>query len=112
MSPIDSRAKGAQAEREVVNLLRDLTGIHVVRTRTPGAASDVGDVAGLDNVLIEVKAHANIARSISEGIPQARAAAERTRRDWPTVWVRRPGGRYVVVMEPDAWLSMWREASA
>jgi len=110
MSPIDSRAKGNRCEQEVVNLLRDLSGFHVVRTRTPGTASDVGDIANLPHCVVEVKGHTNIARSISEGIPQARAASERTKQPWPTVWVRRPGGRYVVVMEPEFFLAMHREA--
>lgn len=109
---IDSRAKGAQAERDVVNLIRDLSGHHVVRTRTPGTAADCGDVANLPQTVVEVKAHANIARSISEGIPQARAASERTGQPWPTVWVRRPGGRFVVVMEPDVFLALHREATS
>ncbi len=111
MSGNRSRRKGASAEVEVAHLIADLSGYHCLRTRTPGAAADVGDIAGLPNTVVEVKNRASIAEAIAEGLPQAQAASERTGWRWPTVWVRRPGGRYVVCMTPETFLALHREAT-
>jgi len=109
---LNSRAKGARAEVEAVKLIHDLTGYPTRRLRGPGANADAGDIGGVPGCVVEVKDRVNVGESISIGIPQARAAAQRTGTPWPTVWVRLRGGRWVVVMEPDAWAAMHRAATA
>ena len=112
MSPVNSREKGARAERELVKLIGDLSGYHVARTRTPGQAADIGDLSGLPQVVIESKDWANNGAAVRAALPQARAAAERIGVPYPTAWIRMVGGFWFVAMEPEIFLAMHREVVA
>lgn len=49
------RAKGTAAETAVVNYLRDEYGFRRVERRALHGTNDKGDIAGIENVVIEVK---------------------------------------------------------
>lgn len=108
---VNSRAKGARAEVELVKLIGDLSGFHMARTRTPGQAADIGDLSGLPGCVVEAKNMASIAAAVNEALPQARAAAERLGVPYPTAWIRRPRGRWFVALDPDIFLALLREAT-
>lgn len=103
------RLKGDRAEREVLSFLRDQLGDHLTRARGEGD-NDHGDVAGLPNCVVQVKNYADMLRAIRDGLEGARAQRDNAGLLWGAAFVRRRGGRYVVVMDPEDWVSMYREA--
>ena len=108
LSPAGRKAKGDRAEREVLAFLRDHLGDHLVRARLEGS-NDHGDVVGLPGCVAQVKNYADVARAMREGLE---GAAEQKRNAgvlWGAAFVRRPGGRYVVCMDAEDWISMFRE---
>jgi len=109
---VNSREKGARAEREAVKLITDLSGYRMSRTRTPGQAADIGDLSGLPHAVVEVKDWANNGAAVRAALPQARAAAERLGVPYPTAWIRMVGGFWFVAMEPAVFLELHREAVA
>lgn len=109
---VNSREKGARAERELAKLITDLSGYHMSRTRTPGQAADIGDLVGLPGCVVEAKHWANHGAAVRAALPQAREAAERLGVPYPTAWIRMVGGFWFVAMEPDVFLSLHREAVA
>lgn len=108
LSATGRRAKGDRAEREVLALLRDHLGDHLVRARLEGT-NDHGDIVGLPSCVVQVKNYADVARAMREGLEGA--AAQKANADvlWGAAFVRRPGGRYVVCMDAEDWISMFRE---
>jgi hypothetical protein len=106
-----SLERGKRAEREVVALVAALTGWEV-RRRLAGRSDDVGDLEGLPDCTVQVKSYVDITRAMNEallGLPAQQTAA-RTR--YAAAFIRRPGGRYVVAMEPSQFLDLLREATA
>lgn len=104
--------KGDKAEREIAGLLVELTGWPVRRKLGAGRADDTGDLDGVPMTTVQVKNYADLTRAIREGLHDLRA--QRTNADTPfaALMVRRPGGRWIVVMEPDQWAALTREATA
>lgn len=103
------RAKGDRAEREVLALLRDDLGDHLVRARLEGV-NDHGDIAGVGCCAIQVKNYADISRAMREGVAGAAVQKANAGLQWGAAFVRRPGGVYVVCMDTEDWISMYREA--
>lgn len=103
--------KGDKAEREVLNFLRDHLGDHLTRNRLAGL-EDRGDIGGVADCAIQVKSYADISRAMREGLVGAAEQKARAGVQWGAVFVRRPGGRYVVCMSPEDWVSMYREGTA
>jgi len=101
--------KGDRAEREVLQFLRDNLGDHVVRTRLEGA-NDHGDFAGLPEMVVQSKNYADVVRAIREGLAGVAEQKQNAGLMWGCVFVRRRGGRYVVCMDAEDWMSMYREA--
>lgn len=103
------RAKGDRAEREVLGFLRDHLGDHLVRARLEGE-NDHGDIAGVGRCAIQVKNYQDVSRAMREGLEGAAAQKANAGLMWGAAFVRRPGGRYVVCMDAEDWISMYREA--
>lgn len=108
----NSRDKGDRGEREVVKLIHDLSGHPAHRLRTPGHQADMGDIGGVPNTVVEVKWWTDPIAAIRQALPQAQRASERSGDDWPTAWVRLHGGKWVVVMEPETFFALHREATS
>lgn len=104
-----SQAKGDRAEREVQKLIREHTGCEAPRLRLTG--QDVGDLR-LPDCVIQVKSYADMVRAVREGLEDCTEQQSRAGLPFGATFVRRPGGRYIVVMTPDQFFSMWREAVA
>jgi hypothetical protein len=102
------KRKGDKAERETLELLRDHLGEHLTRNRLEGA-NDHGDIT-LPHCAVQVKSYADIARAIREGLEGMRDQKVNANVPWGSVFVRRRGGRYMVVMDAEDWISMYREA--
>jgi hypothetical protein len=110
MSPINSRDKGARAEREAAELLFLHLGIKAYRLRTPGEDADRGDLGGVPNTTIEVKNRDSLTSSLA-GLEQCERAQERNGHDFGATLIRRPGGRWMVCLTPAQFAALWREAT-
>ena len=110
MSPINSRDKGARAEREAADLLWMHLGVKPYRLRTPGEDADRGDLGGVPNTTIEVKNRDSLTSSLA-GLEQCERAQERNGHDFGATLIRRPGGRWFVALTPAQFAALWRLAS-
>jgi hypothetical protein len=57
-----------------------------------------------------VASYADINRAIREKLPETVAQQERAKALFGALFCRRKGGGYVVVMTPDQFSTLWREA--
>lgn len=104
--------RGKEAEREVAALLRELSGWPVRRRLQEGRFDDAGDLEGVPNCCVQVKAWASPAEAEAAALrelPTQVAAAGCT---FGAAFVRHRGGRYVVAMTPELFVALLREATA
>lgn len=106
------KTKGDKAEREVQALLRDLLGVPARRKLGAGRADDVGDIDGVPDTCVQVAAYVDVVRALREKVPQCVAQQQRMGATFGATFIRRPGGRYVVMLTPEQWATYWREAVA
>ena len=98
-----SRNKGARAERELANLLRDEYGIHVHRGKVFYREPDI---VGLDGIHPEVKRQDRL--NVHEAMAQAIGASEKRNDGVPAVFFRRDRGEWMVVMRLRDWIRMYK----
>jgi hypothetical protein len=104
-----ARAKGNKAENEVCDFLRSHLGGHVSRGRLEGS-EDRGDIVGTPSLANQVKSYEDVARAINDGLNDVTDQKARAGARWGAVWVRRRGGRYFVVLSPEDFISLYKEA--
>lgn len=107
-----SKAKGDRAEREVQGLIRELLGYPARRKLGAGRLDDVGDIDGVPDTAIQVVAYQDVVRAISEKLPECEQQQARAGATFGATFVRRRGGRYVVVLTPEQWATYVRESAA
>jgi hypothetical protein len=107
-----SRRKGINAEREVAALLSDELGFPVKRRYNLGTHEDVGDLVGLPETCISVANYSSLDRAVREKLPELEQQQARSGATFAAMFCRRRGGKYVVVMSPEAFAALWREAAA
>lgn len=114
-----SKRKGDRAEIEVQELLRELLGVPARRKLGAGRKDDVGDIDGVPDTVIQVANHKDVARAVREKPLECEAQRGRSMSDvhrppWPctfaATFVRLRGGEYRVVLTPEQWATLWREA--
>lgn len=106
-----AKAKGDRAEREVAELIHNLTGHPVRRALGAGRQDDIGDIHGLPDTVIQVANYTDLARASREKVPACEAQQLRAGATFGATFLRRPGKRYVVVLSPDQWATYYREAT-
>lgn len=106
-----SKRKGDKAELEVQTILRDLTGLPIRRALGAGRLDDKGDIEGLTDCVVQVVNRQDIATAIREKLPEAERQRQTAGASFAAVFVRRPGGAYVVCMSPEQFVALWREAA-
>lgn len=106
-----SKRKGDKAELEVQGLLRDLLGVPARRKLGAGRLDDMGDIDGVYSTCISVANYKDIARAIREKLPELHEQQDRMGATFGAMFCRRPGGAYVVVMTPEQFAALWREAA-
>jgi hypothetical protein len=106
-----AKRKGDRAELEVQGLLRE-EGFDARRALGAGRADDMGDIHGIPGTCIQVAAWNDLSRAVREKLPALERQMQNSKSDWGGLFVRRPGGSYVVVMTPGMWTAMLREALA
>jgi hypothetical protein len=107
-----NKRKGDRAELEVQALLRDLLGVPARRKLGAGRTDDMGDIDGVPGTCIQVVNYHDIGRAIREKLPESELQRRRSGCPFAATFVRRPRGRYAVVLTPEQWATLWREATA
>ena len=103
---INSKQKGARGERELARKLRDL-GYDCRRSQQySGLGDSSADVIGLPGIHIEVKRTERL--SLYDAVAQAKRDASGSG-DLPAVFHRRSNCEWVVVMELEDWIEIYRE---
>ena len=105
-----AKAKGDRAELEIARIIADLTGFPARRKLGAGRKDDTGDIDGVPDTTVQVKSYADVGRAVREvladvAIQQANAASL-----FGVGFVRRPGGRWMVVMPVECWAVYARES--
>jgi hypothetical protein len=109
--PHPAKSKGDRAELEAARLLADLTGWPVRRKLGAGRADDTGDLDGIPDTCVQVKSYVDPRRAIAEilaELPQQQANAGTT---FAAGLFRRRGGRWGVVLTPEMFCTLLREAT-
>ena len=97
-----SRNKGANAERELANILRDTWGYSVRRGQVFNHESDL---AGLTGIHPEVKRVERL--NIHEAMEQAKTEAAKREDGLPAVFFRRDRGEWLVTMRLEDWIDLY-----
>jgi hypothetical protein len=106
-----SKSKGDRGERELCHQLTALTGWPVRRKLGVGRADDSGDIDGLPDCCGQAKDYADVQRAVREvlaELPEQHANAGTT---FAAGFVRRPGGRWIAVMDLERFTTLLREAT-
>lgn len=103
---MNSKNKGASGERELAHKLNEY-GYNCRRGQQYCGANGDADVVGLPNIHIECK------RVERLNIYEAVAQAKRDARDGeaPTVFHRKNNEKWLVTMELDEWIKLYKEAN-
>lgn len=107
------KRKGDAAEREVQGILRDLLGVPQARRALgAGRKDDIGDIHGLPDTAIQVANYQSLDRAVREKLPDLERQRTNAGATFAAMFCRRRGGSYVVVMTPEHFSTLWREAAA
>jgi hypothetical protein len=106
-----SKAKGDRSELEVARQLADLTGWPIRRKLGAGRADDTGDLHGIPETTVQVKAYRDITRAIRETLDELPAQQANAGTPFAAGLVRRPGGRWFAVMNLEQLTALLREAT-
>lgn len=114
-----AKRKGDRAELEVQGILRDLLGVPARRALGAGRKDDVGDIHGVPDTVIQVADWKDALRAVREKPLECAAQAQNYVNNnhgfgpaFEATFVRLRGGEYRVVLTPEQWAAMWREAAA
>ena len=97
-----SRRRGANAERELANILRDQYGYDVHRGYVFHHESDM---VGLKGIHPEVKRVEKL--NIHKAMDQAIEESEKRQDGIPTVFFRRNRGKWMVTMQLEDWIDLY-----
>lgn len=101
--PINSRAKGAAAERELANILKEY-GFDCRRGQQFCGANGDADVVGLNGIHLEVKRVEKL--NIETAMQQSRSDAREN--EVPVVVHRRNRHGWLVTMDLDKWIELYK----
>jgi hypothetical protein len=108
-----AKRKGDSAEREAAQLIGDLLGVPARRKLGAGRLDDEGDIDGVPDTTIQVCSRGTdvvavgVVRKPVEADQQARNAGT----TFAATFLRVRGGTWRVVMTPQAFATLWREAT-
>jgi ribosomal protein L19E len=106
------KRKGDAAELEVQGILRDQLGYPARRALGAGRKDDMGDITGIPDTVVQVAAWADLDRAVREKLPELERQQATAAASFAGLFVRRRGGRFVVVLTVDQWCTLIREAQA
>ena len=104
------KAKGDRAELEVAQLIHDLLGFPARRKLGAGRADDTGDIDGVPGHTIQVANWADTAAAARQKPLGAEAQRLNANTPHAATFVRFRGGNYRVILTPEQWATLVREA--
>ena len=107
-----AKDKGDRAEREVAALLHDLLGVPARRKLGAGRADDQGDIDGIPDTVIQVASYRDINEAVRRKVAACPTQQANAGASFGACFIRRTGGSYVVVMTPEQFAQLWREATS
>ena len=106
-----SKLKGDRCELEVQGILRDLLGVPARRKLGAGRKDDVGDIDGVPDTVIQcANRQARFYETIREKPRECEQQQERAGATFGASFIRLRGGEYRVVLTPEQFAALWREA--
>jgi len=106
-----SKRKGDKYELEAARLLTDHTGWPVRRKLGAGRTDDSGDLDGLPDTCVQVKAYRDVQRAVREVLDELPGQQSNSGCAFGFGMVRRPGGRWFAVMSVEQVCCLLREAT-
>ena len=106
-----NKRRGDRAELEVQGMLRDHLGVPARRALGAGRRDDIGDITGVPNTVIQVAAWTHdFAYGVRVKPVECDTERERAGAAFAATFMRLRGGDYRVVMTPEQFFALWREA--
>jgi hypothetical protein len=105
-----SKRKGDRAELEAQAILIDLLGVPARRKLGAGRRDDMGDIDGVPDTVISVGNIARLSEAVREKPKECEVQQERAGALFGATFVRLFGGEFRVVLTPEQWATLWREA--
>jgi hypothetical protein len=105
-----SKAKGDRAERDVQAMLQDNLGVPARRALGAGRLDDQGDIHGVPSTVIQVADRRDLQRTIKLKPLEAERQRQNAKAQFAATFIKLFGGEYRVVMTPDQFYALWREA--
>ena len=111
------KRRGDRAELEVQGMCREELGLPARRALGAGRRDDMGDIDNVPNTVIQVVDWKDVraaVRSKPVECEQQRLEAQRQTGEhhFGATFVRLRGGDYRVVLLPEQWFALWREAQS
>jgi hypothetical protein len=106
-----AKRKGDRAELEVQAWFHDELGVPARRALGAGRKDDIGDIHGVPDTVIQVANYADLDRAVREKLPTLERQQKTAGAFFGAMFCRRRGGSYVVVMTPEQFAALWREAA-
>src|SRR5512139_4136879 len=106
-----SKRKGDKYELEAARQLADLTGWPVRRKLGAGRSDDTGDLDGVPQCCVQVKAYRDITRAIRECLDELPQQQANAGTPFGFGYIRRPGGRWFAVLTDEQIAALLREAT-
>jgi hypothetical protein len=108
-----AKTKGDSAERDAAAILADLLGYPVRRQLGAGRLDDVGDLDGVPDTVVQVAWWpSNVLRAVRDKPLDAERQRERAGTTFAATMVRLVGGVWRVVLLPEQFAALHREALA
>ena len=104
------KQKGDQAEREVAALIADLLGFPARRKLGAGRLDDTGDIDGVPDTVVQVANWSDVRAAAVQKPRGAEAQRTNAGATHAATFVRFRGGVWRVVLTPEQWATLVREA--
>lgn len=105
-----AKRKGDRAELDVQGMLRDHLGVPARRALGAGRLDDMGDIHGVPQTVIQVADRRDVARAVKLKPLEAERQRENADVPFAATFIKLFGGEYRVVMTPEQFYTLWREA--
>lgn len=107
-----SKRKGDRAELEVQSMWRDECGVSARRALGAGRKDDIGDIHGVPFTVVQVANRKDVADAVRHKPMECERQRVQADQPFAATFLRLRGGEYRVVMTPEQFFAMWREAIA
>ena len=91
-------------------MLRDHLGVPARRALGAGRKDDCGDIDGVPDTAIQVTNTQDLSGAVTRKLPELERQMLNRGVTHGALWCRRRGGKWIVVMTPEMWYALMREA--